>query len=103
MAKKIKMRAKMKKGATEVKALMTHPMETGGRKNKKTGELIPAKFIQEIICTKGEEVLMTAHMSSGVSKSPFLSFIYSGAKGDVIKLSWTDNTGEAASAEATVK
>ncbi|MCG7936220.1 MAG: thiosulfate oxidation carrier complex protein SoxZ, partial [Candidatus Thiodiazotropha taylori] len=32
MAKSIKIRAKEKGGVTTVKALMTHPMETGGRK-----------------------------------------------------------------------
>ena len=35
MAKSIKIRAKSKGGITTVKALITHPMETGLRKNKK--------------------------------------------------------------------
>jgi len=49
MAKKsIRIRAKLKKGATTVKALMSHPMETGNRKNKKTGKKIPAHYIQEV-------------------------------------------------------
>ena len=34
----IKIRAKESKGAVTVKALMKHPMETGQRKDKKTGE-----------------------------------------------------------------
>ena len=39
MAKKnIRIRAKMKGDVAEVKALMSHPMETGLRKNKKTGD-----------------------------------------------------------------
>jgi len=46
MAKKsIKVRAKEKKGVVTVKALMNHPMETGLRKNKKTGKMFPAHFI----------------------------------------------------------
>ena len=46
MAKSIKVRAKVKDGITVVKALITHPMETGLRKDKKTGKKIPAHFIQ---------------------------------------------------------
>ena len=49
MAKSIKIRAKMKGDETQVKCLMTHPMETGLRKDKKTGKLIPAHFINEVM------------------------------------------------------
>ena len=45
----IKIRAKESKGAVTVKALMKHPMETGQRKDKKTGGKIPAHFIQEVV------------------------------------------------------
>jgi len=38
--KKIRIRAKMKGDVAEVKTLMSHPMETGFRKNKKTGKKI---------------------------------------------------------------
>jgi len=31
-----------------VKALITHPMETGFRKNKKTGKRIPAYYINDV-------------------------------------------------------
>jgi hypothetical protein len=46
-SKSIKLRAKEKGGVTTVKALMTHPMETGLRKDSKTGKLIPAHYIRE--------------------------------------------------------
>ena len=45
----IKIRAKESKGSVTVKALMKHPMETGQRKDKKTGGKIPAHFIQEVM------------------------------------------------------
>ena len=41
MAKKIKIRAKASGDGATVKCLMSHPMETGLRKDKKTGEVIP--------------------------------------------------------------
>ena len=37
----IKIRAKESNGVVTVKALMKHPMETGKRKDKKTGDNIP--------------------------------------------------------------
>ncbi len=99
----IKIRAKAAGDVVTVKALMTHPMETGQRKDKKTGELIPAHFIQEVKAeTNGKQVL-TAHWSGGVSKNPYLSFKYSGGKkGDTVKLTWADNQGGGDSKEATV-
>ncbi len=99
MAKKaIKIRAKLKGDVVTVKALMTHPMETGARKDKKTGKLIPAHFIQEVVCTSGGKTRMTAYWSGGVSKNPYLSFKFKGgAKGDDLTLSWVDNTGKKAS------
>jgi sulfur-oxidizing protein SoxZ len=103
MAKTIKIRAKSKDGVTTVKALMTHPMETGARKDKKTGEAIPAHFIQEVTCESGGKKLITAYWSGGVSKNPYLSFKFAGGnKGDTLTLSWVDNKGESDSTEATI-
>ena len=98
----IKIKAQLKDDVTTVKALMTHAMETGARKDG-DGKLIPAHFIQEVSCEAGGKKLLTAFWSGGVSKNPYLSFKYKGGKkGDVLKLSWVDNKGESASTEAEV-
>ena len=95
MAKSIKIRAKLKGDTTTVKCLMTHPMETGTRKDSKTGELVPAHFIQEVNCKHGDATLFTAYWSGGVSKNPYLSFKFDGGeKGDAIEITWVDNKGE---------
>ncbi|MCF6338040.1 MAG: thiosulfate oxidation carrier complex protein SoxZ [Gammaproteobacteria bacterium] len=101
--KKIRIRAKMKGDVAEVKTLMSHPMETGFRKNKKTGKKIPPHFIKEVICEhKGNKVLV-ASWGVAVSKNPYLSFKFKGAaKGDTITISWNDNTGESATADAKI-
>jgi len=98
-----KMRAKSKKGVVTVKALMTHPMETGLRKDKKTGKLIPAHFISEIICESGGKNVVTCHWSGSISKNPYLSFKYAGEKGGEIKLTWTDNKGATETVTTAVK
>lgn len=105
MAKKsIRIRAKMKGDVTEVKALMSHTMETGLRKDKKTGKKIPAHFIQEVMCDHNGKSVMIANWSVAVSKNPYLSFKFKGAaKGDSVKISWNDNKGKSDSAEAKIK
>lgn len=100
----IKARAKQKDGFIEVKALMSHPMETGTRKDSKTGELIPAHFIQEVVYECNGKEVMRAHWGPAVSKNPYMSFKFKGAKsGDKLKISWTDNKGESASSEVAIK
>jgi sulfur-oxidizing protein SoxZ len=104
MAKSIKLRAKAKDGVATVKALISHPMETGLRKDKKTGKPIPAEFIQEVICESAGKTVLTAHWGSAISKNPFISFKFSGAKsGDTIKLSWVDNKGNSDSLDSSIK
>jgi sulfur-oxidizing protein SoxZ len=104
MAASIKIRAKEKEGVTTVKALMNHPMETGARKDSKTGKTIPAHFIQEVICKHKGNTVMTAQWSGGISKNPYISFKFSGAaKGDEVELSWTDNLGNSDSKTSPVK
>ena len=104
MAKSIKMRAKLSGDKVTVKALVKHKMETGLRKDKKTGNLIPAHFIQEVKCEHNGTNVLSAYWGGSISKNPYLSFAFTGAKkGDKISLSWTDNKGESDSNEVAVK
>ena len=104
MAKSIRARASAKGDTTTVKALITHPMETGLRKVKKTGEKIPAHFIQEVVAKHNGATVMTAQWSGAVSKNPYLSFQFTGGKkGDSVSLSWVDNKGGKDSVTAKVK
>lgn len=104
MAQGIKARAQLKGDVVTVKALMKHPMETGLRKDKKTGKKIPAHFIQEVNCEHNGKNVMTALWGPAVSKNPYLSFKFKGAKsGDSVKISWVDNMGKNASSDTKVK
>ncbi len=103
MAKSIKVRAKERKGVVTVKALMNHPMETGLRKDKKTGKVIPAHHIQEVMAKANDKTVLEAVWGGAISKNPYLSFKYMGAKGDSLTLSWVDNQGQSDSITAKVK
>lgn len=104
MAKKMKIRAFIKDdGVTVVKAILYHPMETGLRKDKATGEVIPAHFIEEVVVNHNGNTVMTCDWGTAVSKNPFLSFDVSGTKaGDKISITWKDNLGKSETGEATI-
>jgi sulfur-oxidizing protein SoxZ len=100
----IKIRAKAKDGVTTVKSLISHVMESGQRKDSKTGEKIPAHHVTEVTAEHNGNKVMTANWGGGISKNPYLSFKFKGgASGDTIKISWVDNMGKGDSAEAPIK
>jgi sulfur-oxidizing protein SoxZ len=99
----IKIRAKLEGNETTVKALIQHPMDTGQVKDKKTGKLIPAHFIQEVTCDHNGTTVLSALWGPAVSKNPYLSFKFKGAKvGDTLKMSWVDNKGQSDSIETKI-
>lgn len=99
----IKLKAKaIDGGLIEVKALMTHPMETGLRKDS-AGELVPAHYITEVVVTANDKEVLKTNWGGSVSKNPYLSFNYKGAVGDKLKLTWKDNKDGMDSAEIAVE
>ena len=102
MAGPMKMRATLGQGFTEVRVLMTHPMETGQRKDS-DGKLVPMHFIQNLTVKLNGKTVVDAQISQAVSRNPVFSFrLKGGAKGDKIEVAWLDNQGESNSTEAAV-
>jgi sulfur-oxidizing protein SoxZ len=98
-----KIKIKKKGDQHTVLVLAKHPMETGNRKDKKTGKLIPANFITNMDFSVNGKAVATAHLSQGVSKNPLIGTSMSLKSGDKVSVSWADNNGKSESAEATVK
>ena len=96
MSDNMKMRAQLKGGLVEVKVLMSHPMETG-RKKDDFGQLIPAHFVQLVTATLNGKTVLEAQWGTGIAKNPYLTFRLKGAKvGDIVSGTWLDNVGESA-------
>ena len=103
MARQTKIRTRTQEGAVEVLVLVTHPMETGQRKDKASGKVIPAHFIQELNLELNGKPMANAVMGVGVSENPLLGFRSKTAKnGDKLKVTWKDNQGETGTLEAVV-
>lgn len=103
MAEPMKIRAKLEGDVADVKVLMNHPMETGQRKDAKTGQTVPAHFIQNVTAAVNGKTVVDAQWGVGISKNPLLGFKVKGVKaGDKVTVSWVDNKGEKNSADAAI-
>lgn len=99
----MKIRATVEGDSANIKVLMNHPMETGQRKDAKTGQTVPAHFIQQVTAAVNGKNVLNAQWGVAISKNPFLGFKVKGAKaGDKVTVNWVDNKGEKSTAEATV-
>ncbi len=94
----IKLKPKARNGVIDVKALIKHPMETGLRKNNKTGKLYPANYITDLKVAVNGNNVVSAMVGSAISRNPYFRFKASGNKGDTVTLSYSDNQGKSGSA-----
>jgi len=102
MSTPTRMRARLNGDVAEIRILMTHPMDTGTRKNA-AGEIVPAHYITDVEITLGGRPVLSAKWSVAVSQDPFLACRAGGAKaGEKLVVSWKDNTGDSRSDEITL-
>jgi len=99
----IRMRIKLIDNIADVRVLIGHPMETGLRKDAKTGELVPMHFIETVSATLNGKVVLEAQWSRAIARNPYLQFRVKGAKvNDEIGIAWIDNHGETNSVKTNV-
>jgi sulfur-oxidizing protein SoxZ len=102
MSGPMRIRATVKDGVADVRVLMSHPMETGQRKDA-AGKIIPLHFIQTMTVKLNGKVVVDGQVSQAVSRNPVFSFRLRGAKpGDKVEISWLDNKGETNAADAAI-
>tara|TARA_S200000501_G_C20803242_1_gene735008 strand:- start:927 stop:1259 length:333 start_codon:yes stop_codon:yes gene_type:complete len=92
---RVKVPKKAKKGEVfQVKTLVTHKMETGLRKNKKTGKKIPRFIINKFTCTYNGKEVFSSDWHPAISANPYLSFFVRAHKSGPLEFSWTDDKGQ---------
>ncbi len=91
MSDTTKIKAKLKDGIVEVKALATHPMLSYQEAERAKKE---ANFITYVVAKVGDKVVYEASTSQFLSKDPYLKFSFKGAAvGDTVELTWKDLKG----------
>ncbi len=104
MASRFRIRTSTKGELTTVQAIIKHPMDTGNSRDPESGNMIPAFFIETVSIHHGNKEIMTCDWSRAVSKNPYLSFSFTGAKtGDTVRISWQDSNGNTESKEAMIQ
>ena len=98
MADPMKIRAQMKGDTAEIRVLMSHPMETGQRKDS-SGKVIPAHHIMSITIDVGGKRVVQGQTGAAISRNPVFGFKVKGAKaGDKVVINWVDKRTD----EATI-
>ena len=86
--------AKAKHGEIiEIKALISHIMETGYRIGI-TGQPIPRDIIDDFVCTYNGEEVFRAKLYPAIAANPFISFFTVATESGTLAFSWTDQHGE---------
>ena len=80
MAEPMRIRATMAGDVADVKVLMNHIMETGVRKDAKTGQLIPAHFITEVTASVIRDDLVRFDNLPLVTRAPSVAGVAPGSK-----------------------
>lgn len=81
------------KGKTQIRILITHPMEFGNSQNPLTNQPLLA-HIQLLTVTYNQKVVVNCEMGAGTPKNPYFAFMLKGGnKGEKITVNWLDNLG----------
>ena len=92
----IKIKPKKYKDGEVVKVsfMVMHPMETGVRKDKKTKQIVPAKYVNSVKFTYNGKVITTLNVWESLSTNPvFTTYMRVNGKGE-LTVNYTDSTGE---------
>jgi len=98
MAEAVRPRIKLdkksaKKGEiVEVKALVSHIMETGQRRDS-AGKTIPRKILSKFSCTVNGKEVFAADFEPAVSANPYIQFKFRAQESGPVVLTWTDDDG----------
>ena len=101
----IKIKPKKYKVGDTVKVdfIVIHPMDTGMKKDKKTGKIKPAHYIDNITFSFDGKPFTTMKVWESVSTNPYFSVKYKVTGKGKITVDYTDNQGEKNSKSKKVK
>jgi sulfur-oxidizing protein SoxZ len=87
----------------EIKSLISHKMETGQRKDKKTGELIPRKIINKYVVTFNGKEFFSADWAPAIAANPYMAFTMRATESGTMEFTWIDDDGKKYTAKKDLK
>lgn len=82
-----------KKGdLVEVKALVSHVMESGQRRDS-AGKPIPRKILNKFVCTVNGKEVFSADFEPAISANPYIQFKFKAQESGPVVLTWVDDDG----------
>jgi len=77
----------------KLQMVITHPMETGLRKDKRTGKIIPAHYLTKVEFFFNGKKVSEIDMSAGVSKNPYFALKMKAVESGTLTIKYQDNKG----------
>jgi len=101
---RVRVPKKAKKGdVITIKTMIKHKMESGNRKDKKTGQKIPRHIIDKFEAKFNGKVFFHSDWQGGVSANPLLAFTHKVQESGEYEFSWHDEKGETFTAKAKIE
>jgi sulfur-oxidizing protein SoxZ len=96
-------RKEAKKGdIVEVKALVSHIMESGQRRDS-AGKPIPRKILNKFTCTVNGKQVFAADFEPAVSANPYIQFKFKAEESGPVVLTWVDDDGTQIVGQESIK
>ncbi len=76
----------------DVKVLISHPMESGQRRDN-DGTIIPRKIINKFVCSWNGEDVVSLDLFPAIAANPFFAFSALAVESGTMSLSWVDDDG----------
>jgi sulfur-oxidizing protein SoxZ len=76
----------------QVKALISHPMETGLRRDDQ-GRIIPRDIINTFTCRYNDEVVFSVDLHEAIAANPFLEFSMRATRSGRFQFIWREDGG----------
>lgn len=97
---RVKVPKKAKKGDVfKIATIFPHKMETGRRRNKKTGKLVPRLIVDRFQCHYNGKQVFRTDLHGGISANPYIAFNCRADESGELVFNWKDTNGK----ETTVK
>jgi sulfur-oxidizing protein SoxZ len=100
---RLRVPATAKKGElVEIKTLITHPMESGQRKDS-DGKLVARMIVNALKVTYNDKQVVNVALEPAVAANPYMAFFLRVEESGTLKFTWTDDLKNSWTAESKIE